>query len=882
MSALRTGWYIFPWKIVAALLVTFVSSSAVAQKDSPVSPKIINLSVTADGRITVPPERFSLIEDQLYQLKINVEPSEKSHNELITFFRDRLKAHSERINDPTDEACKAYQLLFGTKGDFESYKTEVADLLTIFKEEKTADIKQKLSERATTDFPHFHGRVFLVEQFFGDIHTVRVNSDGNSKTVSTGFDKPVSVEMEVQKFKVHQINLDVRVSDMKKNFIARYFAKSRENIKGILDTLKVKSFYTVSVDREIRQLNEWRKNALEQLNAIDIDNVSELCSTGGVNGYNTFKSGYERNPLIKLLRANWLVYWGWYTDSQIKLNPLDFTDPGLLPLKEGFDTLQANNFDIYVKNSISRSLDLHSELPISTTKFDSLNRQMETGKERYKFTDVNEKTKALNAKNMASAQAIRVGIDSLTFRVLDKNSVRTNFIRVYDASGNLMPSKETETEAIPIKTHVEAMAYNLKAKQVFSLTPTFVDISGKSSANEQLDDAVGMTSVLGALGGEAAISLGLVQKTFAGVSGTPKVTIKAPVSVDPLARHDNTEKAKSVVFILKVEYSHGGISLFQMDEEKNIEEETDLGGPVDQALKKVRIVECKELTDAIYAEIRKKFPPMERSYSTTADKFDKIRKRYIDGFTTGVEAIILAQVQLKARLMFEDIRDNYSALTLAELVLAEKSFVIPPKEIKVQDDPQPALYYNRFIPIADQTSPKEISLTLYAVTKKDTIKRTDTYKVSRPQYITGSLGLAYITKKFRRSDVTVANGVISNAADEEQARVIAGLHVHIFPILQTNDKFISRLKGEELLSRFSVFVGVSFPKPLYNPHLGLTVEPWPSIRITGGAHFYRRTSHTIINDQIADEQSKYVYNAPFLALTIEPATFVKLIGSLIK
>jgi hypothetical protein len=211
-------------------------------------------------------------------------------------------------------------------------------------------------------------------------------------------------------------------------------------------------------------------------------------------------------------------------------------------------------------------------------------------------------------------------------------------------------------------------------------------------------------------------------------------------------------------------------------------------------------------------------------------------------------------------------------------MIDDKNYILPPSKITISDSSTEASYYNHFVSIPAQEGAKKIALPLTITNKKDksSYVRDDSYKVSPLRWITASMGLTYITQKFRRNDVTIQDGKVTNAADEDQLRLLAGIHIYPWPILLTDDRFIGNLKND-WYTRTSIFVGLSFPKALYNPHLGIGIEPWPGVKVIGGAHFYKKSIYTVINDQLADQRSKYVYNAPFVALNIEPVTFLKLL-----
>lgn len=152
------------------------------------------------------------------------------------------------------------------------------------------------------------------------------------------------------------------------------------------------------------------------------------------------------------------------------------------------------------------------------------------------------------------------------------------------------------------------------------------------------------------------------------------------------------------------------------------------------------------------------------------------------------------------------------------------------------------------------------------------------YVTAPTTWLTPSIGIAYIFDAFRRSEVKVENGAVTNNTDEEQLRIIAGFHIHFAPMLQKDNRSIFQLKGKALLSRFSAFAGVSFPKPFYNLHPGLSADIWPGVKVMAGAHFYHFTNYTVLNNQIIDQKSGYVFNGGFASINIDPVAFVKLIG----
>ena len=220
--------------------------------------------------------------------------------------------------------------------------------------------------------------------------------------------------------------------------------------------------------------------------------------------------------------------------------------------------------------------------------------------------------------------------------------------------------------------------------------------------------------------------------------------------------------------------------------------------------------------------------------------------------------------------------------SILNILTSPRFFTLPPKQYEAKDaDPSISQFRNEFIGFAEEKKAvqKNTDILIVDGNNKNKFKVKDSYKTAPEQRVTYSLGVCYVIKPFRRSAVTIQDGKIVNSSDDEQLRIIAGVSIHLKPIILADDRPIWKLKNDELKSRISIFAGLSFPKPLYNPHIGIGADIWTGIKLTTGFHFYRFTDYSILNGQIIDQHSKYVFNGPFVGLNIDPVTFVKLLTS---
>ncbi|MBL0155232.1 MAG: hypothetical protein IPP93_17855 [Chitinophagaceae bacterium] len=205
---------------------------------------------------------------------------------------------------------------------------------------------------------------------------------------------------------------------------------------------------------------------------------------------------------------------------------------------------------------------------------------------------------------------------------------------------------------------------------------------------------------------------------------------------------------------------------------------------------------------------------------------------------------------------------------------------LPPAEMDLDTNRTPS-FRSRYEPLEKETGAKQVKyeVTLTDADAKTSIKLKNTYKTAPTHWITGSLGVGYINNSYRRSEVTVTNGVITNSPDEDNVRLLMGLNFHIWPVILADDRSIFNMKEwRQVRTRLSLFAGASFPKPWYNLHAGLSVDIWAGLKLTGGVHFYRHTYYQVLNNQVTDEKSRYESNGAFFGVTMDPGTFVKLIG----
>lgn len=255
------------------------------------------------------------------------------------------------------------------------------------------------------------------------------------------------------------------------------------------------------------------------------------------------------------------------------------------------------------------------------------------------------------------------------------------------------------------------------------------------------------------------------------------------------------------------------------------------------------------------------------------------RDNVLDKLMEVAGKIIAEELKKELGKRYNEIDVAFNIAPMAKYLYDKEGYQLPPREVKPGKPVAPAAYYNQYATLEAQTEAKKVVFPFTVTGKKDkaTVTREDRFRVTPPRWVTASLGFAWLTEPFRRNEVTTGTAGISNEPDEHRLRLAVGINLYPVPARLADDRFIFSLSGRELASRFSFFLGTSFPKPLYNPKVGIGVEPWTGIHVVGGLHFYRRTTYQVMNDQLVDERSRYVYNSPFVSLALEPSVLLKLL-----
>ena len=250
----------------------------------------------------------------------------------------------------------------------------------------------------------------------------------------------------------------------------------------------------------------------------------------------------------------------------------------------------------------------------------------------------------------------------------------------------------------------------------------------------------------------------------------------------------------------------------------------------------------------------------------------------------------IRECRLALKKDFDEINENYLPAIRAYLSIIQRS--LPPVLTRTANDiaeedisKDTTEYRTELLGITKGDLPDSPKKIVYRVISNQPVKQVDgkktgeqnvviehSYRYSNKRhFIDFSVGIAGITTDYT---VKTLDGSLPKVSEGERFRPIAGMHIYPGGLLKIDD----RLRPQ--LSRFSFFLGVSLSKALENFYPAVSYDAVPGIRIMGGYHFYKDTRYTIVNNQVIDRASSYRGSGLFIALNMEPKSFVTFIGLL--
>ncbi|GEO03363.1 hypothetical protein AAE02nite_10270 [Adhaeribacter aerolatus] len=887
--------------MILFFLITLKSLTVLGQKT-------INIHFDEYGKVKKK-SAFYLKKEKEYKFILRIDNPSEQHNNFNKYLQQKFNNTYKNLSDETNPLVALYAYLWGD--DYEVIKSDMKEI---------SDILSKSDAEATltatpTDFKYLHSKFFLKNNLFGNIFTVkaepglsgvpikphpsrrkdeskspRIKEEGDAEKVaeevikvnakpehtgvpvkpeltwgpkSSPYNKPMY--LETPSFKINdEYELKLLSANLKEQFIQSFYSEGLKN-DIIIRSVKPGVFY----NKDIPSFLGLAKS-LEELKKLIEKEDTYVCDEILINNYEEIKSHFDNSNIIKVLKSNWVKQWIWVNEGMLTINPFGFTDEDKLNLPRSFDEEGAKKYDAYRENSIKLLINSNTinEGQVDHTKFDSLLNQ--SGEGRMVFTKrYKDKVETLKKKNTNSAtdqQKVFSTISVLRFPSLERKKSKTAF-RMYDASNKLKADSSNFTETIGNNVQVKVVAYNLKPNEKFVLSENPKEIKDESTTIAKINEAGdALAGVAGLTAGLPSALLTLAQLVV------PKPTDKVPpfnIAIGEQSHKNLSNKGLIGNKTLMIEKDAANLKIID-DKNKQIQEQLKISFSIDNYINDLGLDSCPSLRNALIKEI------------TNSNNRALLFENLGDGlnyFQSRIDAIIKPVIlKYNKELILYNINNQ---LAVIEFIKNQESFLLPPVKIDAKTDTT-AKHRNLVVDIApvEKATRKDIQLSVVDLKSSKVISsKKDAYKTAPTHWVAGSIGLAYVLNPFSRNAATISNGIISNTRDEEQLRLIAGLNFYPIPIIMADDRPVWKMPfNQKMLSRISIFGGLSFPKPLYNLHTGLGIDIVPGVKIGHGFHFYRFTNYTLLNNEIINEKSNYVYNGSYFNFSLEPTAVVKFLG----
>ena len=552
--------------------------------------------------------------------------------------------------------------------------------------------------------------------------------------------------------------------------------------------------------------------------------------------------------VLAILRSPWIKKWFWIRGGNSKLNPLEFTSNSFLDKTPRFENDKAKLFDRYIDSIIERRIRYDSSGHIE--EFKKLLKAKGTGVSEFTILDeVNKRTQE-NETAMKALKQTSEFINILRFPI-DKEGKFKNFL-AFSTEKDFKDEADPDIEtAIHTSEKKAIVTFNVPANKTIYIKETDNEIKDKSAFQQSLGEVLDSTISLSDFIKTATTAFNPVFNTLNPV--LPKVfkAIAEPTVPEMnLIQHNNavTLDAPFITPKVNVRVEPENRSFLELTE---------------TALRAAGIYQSDVFSAAV--AINPAFTTGRDIHSFAPANLTNLYITFIDTYKKEYEKI--------SKNALDSMRED--SLVVSQFVEIFSKSTLPVREIKADEpDKNRSKYYTDI----QETRPSSIAIEkkvqLFLVREKDSAEVTQfSYKVGKTYKFQVSAGLVYTIPRIQQSEVRIESGQVKITTNNQQFRMVLGLHTYFGKGLFLQDNHFS-IK----LPRWSVFTGVGIPKPLDNFYLGAGVDLVPGLKLVTGAHFYKYTKYTFRNDQLLDKVNTYKLAGPFVSLNIDPPSFLKAIG----
>lgn len=823
-------------------------------------PKSFEIKIDENGMLReLPP--YALVTDKTYEIKVIIDSMPGQQEKLLKFLAEKSL---ESYNQIQDDIARANDL-FGAAAT-QDLLEDLKAVNTIASMERN-DALNALQDSNCRSLTSFISKDVLKDLLFDRQMTLSVNGKTYSFDYKKGFDTTLIITADQSENRINVV-----VEDKVKMFLKAYFDStlSKENLDAQLKNVNIQRFYTQDVPAA-KLTYDAIKSLLDTLTKAD---TPVLCNTGLMQRYHDLKN--RTSLFYNLVRSKWMLYWSWYTGSNFRLNPLPFTDEARLPASYAMLEADKDTYRRYLDSVISLMLRA-DQLNTAKTDYKHMDSLLQERQSNRFATARIQALKAVNKEQATAMQQTMWTANSIITINVEKKKRRKLILRAYNASDKLKGG--SMPEAVPTDTRVVAVAYNIPQKKEVTFKENASPIEDKSAAVKDVNSALDIAGT--GIGGAAKTSSAFSQI----VSGFRAKDYKPGLTITPVENQESInklyERESNNPYQMRLTKDPQGNSVLLMLVHNG--QELEHANLTETALDFLaeKNLQCGSFPDKVLQKIRG-FQEVTVNLGTIEAVASNGFKEKVKAYADSVNHIIAEVYKQEMDLIINDLTDLAKKWGVVAAFGEYPRYILPPAKFESNTDTTPA-YRNKIFLLANETSAQKKSFELALIDSKTQATQftyKGSYKTSPEHLFTASIGVLNLVSPVYQVNATMENGAIRTSVDEERVRLFAGLHLHPWKILLTNDKPIWQLCGRDFFSRVSLFAGVSFPKPLYNPHAGLSFDIWAGIKANVGYHWYRYTEYTVVNNQITDEKSRYRKQGLWYGISIDPVTFAKIIGLL--
>ena len=591
------------------------------------------------------------------------------------------------------------------------------------------------------------------------------------------------------------------------------------------------------------------------------------CSNGATPDYDPvlkfLNDTLRENPVFKIFREDKMhKSWLWFTNGIFHVNPFGFTSADKEWILESVDSVSMERYDSVIKrmiDSMAKCCDADAK------KIEALLRAKK-GKEL--FLTINRyNDPILGINNLTEIEESKRIRNHILLPVTQNKKDSAIYIMHFNATDeyalrNKIPKAVSEKEKVMVAVH------NIPASTKVDIVDSKTVGVDKSSGELHVE---GVVKDIGAAIGLLKPVAGIIPGFFGAKPNIPQNPTIDPVNVDAATKNTFNGMPEITLYM----QSSTGFDTVTTINRRNIKDSIILDYV--EKLKSQNDTLAKLLEDSLIQYILDIC--LIQSIPLTADSATLrfLSNKLINDFTR------IANNNLNRRNTIEQLLVDLhnDALAIAAILkLSDRS--LPPAALTEKTNKNPVFRTQILEP--DLSEPPAVNKFQIKETKPKAGGGDTTAVVAKKEVRSGKLfllqlsaGIGFTFSDFNAKLATANGTEIDVKTQDDQVRMVAGLHIYPWKLFKQDDSFLA-LNNGRWRNRLYVFTGLGIPDPLKNYYLGLGADLIPGFKLTIGVHFFRHYKYKLSNNQIVEENSAVKAAGPFVSFGIDPGTFAKALG----